>query len=69
MQHMHQGMQPVAEVEQAFLSTHPAKKEVVKKVQGESMLFPCHMSEGLLKESNGILVEVWTNITGKRTGH
>ncbi|GIU69389.1 MAG: hypothetical protein KatS3mg002_0625 [Candidatus Woesearchaeota archaeon] len=49
-----------------FLWTYP-KKEVIKKVTGETILFQCKLSEEILSEK--IIVEVWTNIKGRYHGY
>ncbi|MEM4637617.1 MAG: alpha-amylase family glycosyl hydrolase [Candidatus Woesearchaeota archaeon] len=49
-----------------FLWTYP-KKEVIKRTAGEKIHFKCELAEELLKEK--IIVEVWTNISGRYHGY
>jgi glycosidase len=61
-------MKSVMLQESAFLKAYPAKKEVIKRTDDESIGFCCELSSGLLADSDNIIVEVWTNLYGRYHG-
>lgn len=55
----------------SFVHTYPYK-QTIKKTTAESMLFECELERDILSqagESKNLIVEVWTDLTGRFHGH
>jgi len=55
--------------QKGFLDSFPAKKEVIKRTDDESVVFSCELDSELLKRHQDIIVEVWTNLHKRYHGY
>jgi alpha-amylase len=52
-----------------FLHTYPSPGEVIKKVDGDHVVLRCALHPSVLDVADPLIVEAWTNLSGRYHGH